>query len=219
MSVTVDLKQFNRTLNDYMAKTPKTLEEVINKKMYFVLKGAWERTPKVDRSTIEKDLNIIGYKVRRNRKTGKMSRGRMISGHASLLYLLVNARRGKSGRKGLYGRQMDAAARKLAAARFRAAGTARRGWLKPMLAFASRSKETVPGQALGKLPAGAGSAKIAQPGWNPVAEATYAVAIDKGKQIDPRVETALAASFAAEEASMRAYIEQKIQEDINAAMR
>lgn len=215
MSATFDMSQFNRTLNEYMAKHPGTLEEIVDKKMYFVLRGAWERTPEVTRQQVERDLSVSAYRIRRSRKTGKLSRGRMILGNTSLLYALVNSRRGNARLKGYYGKEMEKAARKVANARIRAAGTARRGWLRPLLLFAGKTRDAVPSQAFtGRQPAGAGSGKVAQRGWSPLAEANYAVNIE-GSRIDPRVEAALRDSLAAEEASMREYIARKVQEEID----
>ena len=211
-----DMSKFEAGLRQYVARFPGgVLEDILNKKMYFILRGAWERTPQVKRPKIEQDLNVIAYKVRRSRKTGKLSRGRAVHGKASIAPVLVNARRKKAGLKGLYGKEMEKAVRRLTGARLRGAGILRRGWLRSLLTFASRAKE---GSVAvdGRLPAGRGSPRPAQPGWNALATTTYEVNIDsKGNaRIDPRVSQATAASFEAELASMQQYIERKIQEEL-----
>lgn len=213
MSATLDHSEFDKTLAEYVAKVPGRLEQIINRKMYFILRKAWELTPIATRETIERQLNIIGYKLRRSRKTGKISRGRSILG-ASVLNLIVQARRAKAGLKGLYGKEMAKASSKLAGARLRASGTMRRGWLKPLLAFAAKSKDSVPSDAFGALPKGSGEARPAEAGWSPTAEAAFEVMIEKGARFDPRVEQALQAAFDAEEASMRQYIEEQLEKDL-----
>ncbi len=201
MSASLDQSEFDKTLREYIAKVPGDLEKILNRKMYFILRAAWERTPIATREVIEKALNVIGYKLKRSRKTGKLNRGRAILG-ASVLNLIVQARRAKAGLPGLYGKAMAAASAKLAGARLRAAGTMRRGWLKSLLAFAGKSQESVPSDAFGARPKGAGEARVAEAGWNPTAEAAFEVAIERGARFDPRLEQAVQSAFDAEEASM-----------------
>lgn len=214
MSIRLDDSQFNAALRDYMAVSPHTFEEILNRKLWSIIFNAWKNTPVATRAQIEHDLNIIGYKLKRSKKTGKVSRGRSIIG-ASVLNLMINARRGKQGLKGLYGKEMAKASSKIAGARLRASGTMRRGWTRAMLALSPYAKASVPGEAFGgRLPSGRGSGTPAQPGWNARAEATFEVLIEKGARFDPRVEQALENAFRAEEASMRSYIEEKMNEEI-----
>lgn len=215
MSAILDDSEFQKTLGEYVAKCPDDLERVINRKMYFILRGAWERTPEATREKIERALNVVGYKLKRSKKTGKVSRGRNIVGEASILYLIVQSRRAKAGLKGLYGKAMQKAASALAGARLRASGTAKRGWLRALLAFANRSKSSMPSDAFtGRAPKGRGDGKPAEAGWNPTAEASYEVLIDRQSRFDPRLETALQASFDAEEASMKKYLEDELGKEI-----
>ena len=216
MSVEFDMTKFDEVLRAYMARCPHTFDEIINKKMYFILRGAWQGTPKVERSTVEQNLNIVGYKIRKSRKTGKFSRGAAVLGKGSMIFRIINARRKRAGLKGLYGTDMAKAAGRLRGARLRAIGTLRRGWLRSLLTFASRAQESMVAAQDGRLPAGRGNPIPAVPGWNAIATTTYEVNIDstKNAKIDPRVEQALASAFEEEARSMQTYIERKIQEEI-----
>jgi hypothetical protein len=213
----VTLETFDAVFREYIARCPHTLDEIVNKKMYFILRAAWEGTPQVQRSTIEQNLSIDAYKIRKSRKTGKFSRGAAVHGSGSVVFRIINARRKRAGLKGLYGKDMAKAVRRLTGARLRAAGTLRRGWLRSLLTFAAKAKEAMVSASDGKMPAGRGAPVAAEPGWAPIAATSYEVNIESTKdaRIDPRVEQALAAAFAREQASMQDYIERKIQEEID----
>lgn len=216
MSFQIDSSKFEAALREYMVKCPQTLETILNKKMYFILRGAWQGTPKVERSKIEQELGVVAYKIRKSRKTGKFSRGAAVHAKGAIVHAIINARRRKAGLKGLQGKEMDRAVRRLQAARFRGAGILKRGWLRSLLTFSSKARESMVAANDGRLPAGRGQPRPAEAGWNPIASTTYEVNIDStgNARIDPRVERALATSFEAERASMQQYIERKIQEEI-----
>ena len=211
MSADLDMTDFNNALNAYMAVTPHALEEVINKKMLFIARGAMERTPRADRSAIEGALGVVGYKVSLSKKTGTFKRRKAIVG-GSLVYRIINAAQARRHEKGLYGRAMQRAVTKFLGARLRAIGSLKAGWIHPIRIFTAIVK-TAFGSAE-NLPTvkGRGTGKPATAGWNPVAEMTYEITERKGgsagDQIDPRVEAALQAAFDAEAASMREYVEE-----------
>jgi hypothetical protein len=219
MSVILDFSQFDAVLRAYVARCPHTLDAIVNKKMYYILRAAWEGTPKAERSTIEQALNVVAYKISRSRKTGKSKRGTAMVGKGSRVYALVNARRRKAGLKGLHGKDMEKAARKLVGARLRASGTLRRGWLLALRTFSAAAKESMVNAQDGRQPTGRGRASAAQPGWDPSASSVYEVNIESRHEarIDPRVEAAVADAFEREQASMKEYIERKIQEEIQRA--
>jgi hypothetical protein len=213
MSMQLDMRQFNETLARYLAVCPRTIEEILNKKLLFIAVAAYKLIPKADRSDIERNLDVIGYEVRQSKKTGKMKKGRAIVG-APILYKIVNAMRGRKGEKGLYGAEMKKAAQKELSSRFRAIGSLRSGLVAPIKTLAAKAKEFL---NLEKLPSvkQRGQATPAQPGWNPEASFQYNLAINKGNgmTIDPRVESAVAQGFAQEAASMEEYIIKRMQKD------
>lgn len=218
MSVELDMTAFDAALRKYVAESPSDLEDIVNTKLLYVARGALERTPKADRSSIEQALEVVGYKASVSKKTGNFKRRGAILGSGSLLYRLVNARRRRAGEKGLKGKEMAAAARKLLGARLRAIGSLKAGWIRPIQILAARVKESM--GSTGGLPRvkGRGTATPANASWNPIAEMTYEVTERKGgggDQIDPRVEAALQQSFDAEARSMEEYISRKVQERLD----
>jgi hypothetical protein len=214
MSMDLDMQQFRLALKQYVTVCKDSLADIINRKLLFVARGAWKRTPIVDRATLENLLGVVGYKVSRSRKTGQLKRGKAIVG-GPLVAMIINAARGRRGEPGLYGKTMQQAAQKLVGSRLRAIGSMRSGWIKGIRTLAATVKES------SSLPAtrikNPGAARPARQGWNPVAEITYNVTVRRNGQdiIDPRVETALREAFVAETASMQDYIARKMQEKTN----
>jgi len=229
MNVTFDSSQFQATLREYAVQCPHDLQDIINKKMLFILRAAWKATPKAERSEIERALGVIGYKITRRpqKRTGKFGRSQAIT-HGTIAPMIINAARGRAGLKGLRGRDMAKAVSALIGNRKKAAGTMQRGWLRALLTFANASGESTGATSDGPRPRGSGGGRPAKAEWSPAGEAFYEVNIDarsSGKlvynphtprdpKIDPRVEKALAEAFAAEERSMRDYIERKISEKL-----
>ncbi|MGQ0561066.1 MAG: hypothetical protein ACT443_04235 [Gemmatimonadota bacterium] len=215
-TVQLDMREFNEALRQYVLVCQRELADILNKKLLFIVAKAWKATPRASRAEIESSLNVVGYKVRRSKKTGEIKRGSAMLGGGSAVYSIINARRARTGQKGLYGAEMAANARKFVGRRLRAIGALQRGWigaLKKLIAVTRQSEEQ-PGGPRVKNP---GRARPATPGWNPVAEAEYDLALGRsgiaGKQdsIDPRVVAALQAAFNTETASMREYIARKMQ--------
>ena len=53
MSFQLDTQEFQRTFNQYLSKTKRTLPEAINAKAFFIARRAAEHTPIAERATIE----------------------------------------------------------------------------------------------------------------------------------------------------------------------
>jgi hypothetical protein len=222
--ITIDTTEFDKTLNEYVATVPGDLEEILNRKMFFILKGAYDRTPEADKGAIERGLMVDSHSVSMSAKTGRYKKRKANFANSAAVFRIIQAARRRAGLKGLYGKSLGKAARALLGSRSRAVGTLRRGWTRPMDTFAKAarmSSPSSPGNVRGR-----GGGNAATPSFDPVAEAWYDVNINArsrsklvynpnastNPRIDPRVEAAFSAAFDREEQSMREYIERKLQE-------
>lgn len=216
MSMQIDDREFQAALRQYLAKTEKSLAPALNTKMFYIGRGAHRNTPQADRSKIEAELGVIAYKISKSKKTGKFARRKAIVGGSGprLVYAIINARLGRAGKKGLQGKEMAAAAKRLLGKRFRGIGTEKDGWLHAIRKFGAAI-----GQGFTK-DGGAGRLKgksvgtVAKDGWNPECTLEYNVnSYDtKHKQyLDPRTVRALQQAFTDETRSMQEHLRKKLQ--------
>jgi hypothetical protein len=159
---------------------------------------------------------VIARETRLSKKTGKFKQGRAVIG-GPLIARIINKKRRQAGQPGLEGPEMQRAEQKFLNARLRAIGSLRAGWVAAIRKLAAAAKQAF---AIERTPRvkSSGRARPAVEGWDPVAELEYNLAIRKKEalQIDPRVETALAAAFQTELASMETHILKRLQRDADA---
>jgi len=205
----IDASEWRSALRQYLGLTDKTLPEVLNTKMFFILKRARELTPKATAEVIESALGVSGVETRVSRKTGKVRVKRYILvTQAPRAALIVQARRRDKGLPGLYGAKMAKAVRSLINRRKAAIGSLRAGWRKALRAFGLAAKQIAPaGDPRVRHP---GEARIARQSYVPEAIAYYD--LQARGRIDPRVESALASAMRDELASTREYVRKKMQE-------
>ncbi|HWN95009.1 MAG TPA: hypothetical protein VNT99_08250 [Methylomirabilota bacterium] len=222
MSLQWDDREFTQTLRVYAVKCQRTLPEILNKKLFFIARGAQQNTPIGSRERIERSLMVTGYELRRTKSGKRLRKGKAARGGAilasPLVYKLINAARRKKGLKGLRGAAMKAAVAKFLAGRVRSIGTQKRGWNQPIGTLARAAHEAgtrEPGKAIQQAK---GKATPAKDGWNPVAELMFELNLDwKGKPfLDPKTVAAVAGAFRAETASMEQYLVQRMQKDADA---
>jgi len=134
MSANWDQRGFDRALLEYMKYTSRSLQEAVNTKAYYIARKALWFTKKADRASMIRSLG--GYvKVQALNKAGRTVNRRILQlrdariGQAPLAAVIINARRGRAGEKGLYGPDMARAIRGLLTARTRALGFIKSGWL------------------------------------------------------------------------------------------
>lgn len=210
----VNLSEFQKTLNKYLAVCSRELPKAINTKMFFIARGASRLSPKADRPKIEKELGVVGYKLRVSKKTGKTKWKRKDSMGASLAARIVNARKGRAGKPGLYGKDMKKAVTSLIGKRLRAIGTIKAGWRAAIRAFGVASGESAPREETAGRIKGNAKFRIARAGWSPEATMEYLVnSYGRGHKqyIDARTQRALAQAYAEEMKSMNDYIIGKLQ--------
>lgn len=228
-SIRVNTREFSATLQKYLQVTGKDLAEIVNTKAFFVARGAVRNTRKADLAAMQAAIGpngeeVIGHRVRIFKRKGVV-RGKEITrttfatlGKAPRLALIINARRGKAGLPGLTGGEMHAAMEHEWKKRKSAINFLRAGWLAAVAVFA---------RAIGK-PAGGhsaamverfgvhGGARVALPGFLVTAELfTTAFAERHPGQGLKLAAEGLQSAVNHETASMRAYIERKMQERIN----
>lgn len=212
VNIRVDTKAFDKALKDYMVFTNKSVSEVINAKLWFITREAINKTPHVERSTIASELS--------NSATDYPG--------VPLGAILTNIAQKKKGRKGLTGRDMTVALKKFIGARQRSTHFLRAGWLPALRIFdlANKrgdikfSKRFAPKLARGVKQYGKdkGSAIYARP--NQVrAFGEIENSVEGGKNPNARVgdiiRKGLQEAINKEVASMRTYIERKMNPEIN----
>jgi len=217
-----DQRKFDETLDRYAEVSSRTHQEIVNTKAYYVARKALWNTPKADSYKMKQQLGGI-VTVRRENKRGKMVKRRelqLVMGTAipaPLVSLIINARLGRSGEKGLYGKQMERAGRKLLGSRASSIAFIKSGWLQPIRDIAPFVKDK--GQAAPPDPASKqvgrakGLGKPAKQTNNPSAEIVNLASAkrDHRAALIKYGEPALRQALMEEDASMNEYIEKKMR--------
>ena len=94
---------------------------------------AVNKTPKADKVQIISELGEVGRKIRITKK-GKLVRGKRVYAKstredAPLAALIINSRRRKAGKPGLYGKQMTSAVKRMVGGKTRSVGFERSGYI------------------------------------------------------------------------------------------
>lgn len=130
----IDMREFNQALKEYLEHTKRAEAYVLNKKALFVARGALRRTPSTQKGAITSSLGQIIRKRNGSEMIlptlGKVHPNRVgKETEAPLAALIINARRARDGRAGLYGAKMTAAIEALIAARNRSRAFLKSGWI------------------------------------------------------------------------------------------
>jgi hypothetical protein len=216
-----DQKKFDETLDAYARVSSRTHQEIVNTKAYYVARKALWLTPKADSYKMKQQLGGI-VTAKRENKRGKLVKRRelqLVMGTAipaPLVSLIINARRGRAGEKGLYGKPMETAGRELLGSRARSIAFIKSGWLGPIrdiAPFVKDKKEASPMDAASKQvgrPKGEG--KPATQNVNPRAEIVNLASArrDSRQALIKYGEPALRQALMEEDSSMNEYIERKM---------
>lgn len=147
MSLTIDSREFEAALREYMPHTKRDLAEVINQKAYSICVAASKITHAASYQKMLMEVGpiateIIGQRVRITKHKG-VKRGKLITRKVFAstdtgprMALIVNRRLGRQGKPGLYGPDMREAVESKWTTRARAIGFVRAGWLAPLFAMA-----------------------------------------------------------------------------------
>lgn len=233
-SATIDRREFDRTLAIYRTYSKRAIATIVNTKAFYIARRATVETPKAKAAAVKSGLakevtvkeTLLARRVRISKK-GKVSYGSWITQKhkAPLAALIINARRGRHGEKGLSGPMMAEAVAALLAIRLKSVAFLKSGWLpaiKRLEPYAERIGGRAPRQdrtaaVVGQEKGGAKPAK--ESGW----ESRAIIENLAGENRDNKGALlvyglpALQRAFDAEEASMREYIERKMLEATKAA--
>lgn len=199
--ITIDNREFRETMREYRKFTKRDLATILNTKAFYIARGAVRNTLKASKEQIQWELTDPDFSY---------------SG-APIAALLVNKRRGAQGKKGLYGARMERAVNSLANARVLTRAFIAAGFLEAVKIFggvaekknrAPRSDPSVKQRGRAK-----GSGTIARESWTPRAT------IENGARTRRETHDALMKyggdglqeAFDEEVASMKQYIEDKLQ--------
>jgi hypothetical protein len=211
-----DQSSFDRVKNELASISTRELPVFLNSRMLSIAKDAQSKTPKVERSTIENDLSVVGYALNYTKagdRLKKNSKGRALFG-SQRIFALVNARQKKLGLKPISKYMMAAAAQKFLNKRLGASGTLRAGWSGAVGKLAAAIKEAVFGGS-GPRVKMSSTAIPAKDGWSPRVSIEYRENVEPIpgiRMVDPRVVIALESAFAREESEMKRHLEQKVNE-------
>jgi len=135
VSYRMDTREFDATLNRYRKFSKRDPKTICDTKAFFIARQAVLETPKAQRRIIREGLK---EKV----DIGDRS--------VPLAALIINARRGRAGRPGLYGRSMRDAIKGMLAARLRSVAYLKSGWVPAIKAlFRLAEKRGAPRQERG----------------------------------------------------------------------
>ena len=194
------MRDFNRTLKEYINYSKRSLPVIVNTKAYYIARRAVRETPLAKKSDIKRFINL---------KSGSVA-GR-----------IINKRRGKRGEKGLYGDMMSAAVETMLAARLRSRAFIKSGWLMAVKALAPYAEKiSVPSMGGGEVrvagvpKGGAEPARESFSVWSVKAKIfnTVMAKWDRREGVVNVAIPALERAFKAEEQSMRDYIERKLKQ-------
>lgn len=232
MKLSMEVKNidgFSSTLAEYMKLTKKDHAEIMNTKGFFISRAASRNTVRADPAKMEKELGVAGYKVKLrqvgpdkgmphfSKKTGKLKWIRQYGAGAPLAALIVNARKGRAGKPGLFGTKMKRAVEKVIGKRRRSMGTLKAGWLGAIRGLGSAIGQSSRVEGASSVIKGRGKAIAARPGQSVKAEIFYDVnSFDQRhvQYIDKLVADALEEAFRHELASMQRYIFDKMNRRI-----
>ncbi len=207
----LDTTQFDAALREYMKETELMLSEVINRKMFFVLKGSFDNTPKASKERIMQLLGATST-VKIGPRSGK-AKTKYIYAPTSYAVNLVQFKRWKKGMPALTQVEAKAAAPKLIGRALGAVGTLRNGWKRAIGTFARATKGYNAAQG-GPRVKMESDARPSKPGKDIVAMASYNLLCQKDEQqfLHPYIRTAAQKALNDEAATTIENLRSKLQE-------
>jgi len=135
----IDLSGLLKALDAAIKVSSRSASEVINSAARDIIFKSAEQTKKADKHKIETELTRSIYTVTQS-KTGRLlKKPRRMYQASELVYRIVNAKRRKTGQRGIAGQEMSQAAQKEIKRRMNAVGyIAYAGWNKALIAFGGR---------------------------------------------------------------------------------
>ncbi len=211
MGTTIDTSKFDRAMREYLKYTKKDLKDVVNTKAYYVARNAVALTKTTDKTVVESSLRQAS----------------MIAPGAPVAAIIVQKQRAAAGKEGLYGRKMETAVNKLIRIRKNTVNFLRAGWIPAIKEFEGvgvRGGPQYKKPIVKGTPKGGGRAcrsevwKAEASIWNSVTGGTNTKGLNKSPgtdKIHSILQEGLQKAINKEEASMRQYVEKKIQATAN----
>lgn len=227
-SFKINTAAFRNTLNEYKNYTKRDLATILNTKAFFIARGAARNTHRANAGKIATEFGKA-FKLN-TLKSGKFSRnkrGKFVFGamgrdiEAPLLALIINKQRGRSGKKGLQGAEMEDMMRRVFRARMASIAFLASGFIPSIKGFRPYADYVSKAPPMDKQSKQIGQAKggfvIAQPGWTPRAVIWNSASAkrDHRAALEKHGGAGLQQATDEEVASMRQYIEQKLQQTAN----
>lgn len=204
----IDDREFKRTLAKYATVSKRSIPEIVNTKAFFVARRAVVETEKADSAKVRRFFN---------------------KGTQEIVGKIINARRGKAGKKGLYGDAMVEAQMMMKATRLRSIAFIKSGWLPAIKTLeklvkykrgAAKSEEgkatgraTIVGNPKGKAKPAVGGGWTAKAIITNLADARH----DTRKALLEKGGAALQKAIQFETDSMKEYILNKMRQDAHEA--
>ena len=228
MSFHLDMREWNATLPRYLAVSTNTLADIVNTKGFYIARGATRETYRANSDKFEAELGVTGYNVKqvtRGKNKGKFRKGVKIIAKYSLAEGILRSRDYDKGRKQMTKVEMLGRPHRLINARKRATGFIAAGWipaikaLQPYQKGGGGQKQDSSVKKWG--PTDIGGGMPARPGWSPIVEIWNAAIPPKhptsrsGLSLLIHATEGLQVALNNEVASMKAYIERKMQQDVD----
>lgn len=218
-----DQSKFDAAMVEYARYSKRTIQQIINTKAWYIARKAIWFTHKADPNRIKAQLGQA-ITVNALNKNGKTVKKRVLTlvksqqKNAPLAALIVNARRGAAGKKGLSGKKMVRAITQMLSARVRSVAFTKSGWLtavRKLEPLADRRGKPPIDTAAKRIGRDKGDAKPSGLMWNAVAQIMNLASAkrDKNNTLQTMGARGLAKAFSDETASMNKYVEDKMKAD------
>jgi len=248
MAITLRLEglpEFTAGLRQTVANSSRTIERTLNSRMFYVAARTYvnldPQDPQAERNRIRGELldlhDINNPAFYRNKKTGKRgTRRKRVNLNLQARHLIINAIRGRLGKKGLYGRAMYDAAAKFVRTRLARVGFMKAALVHVMRRFSIYEKFTQHNAAVidlqhkaqvfgaGKVSILPGSRiqklfKIARPGAFPAAEFNLGIPVHSSQRaaVASRYQFALQKAINSEIIEMKRHLGLNIQAEFDKA--
>lgn len=210
--ITVDTREFNRVFKQYMELTKKDLKDIVNTKAYFIARNAVQLTDTVATKKVEEELR-------------KPSNTNV---NAPVAAIIVQKNKKAKGEYGVYGARMTTEINKLIRIRKRTVNFLKAGWIPAIKALEvivpsksgpSYRKPLVKGKPKGGgIPARSNTWSPVATIWNEVLGGIAKHGLNKTRnvsKVQSIISQGLQKAINKEIASMRQYVEKKLQQTAN----
>jgi hypothetical protein len=224
ITVSIDTTKFAEQLRAYVDESRKDLAEIVNTKAFFISLKALRYTPAAKADMVRREL-IAPRLAFRGGAEARRPKGRkgLKAVRVPLLYLILQARRARAGKKGFYGAEMREKSEAMLRARGQAVGFEKAGWvwnLRHLAPYVPSARDYAEAHniRIGQTPTG--RAEPAREGLDPTALILNRAwpkrqhAKVGALRLQTQMTNALQLAFDEETRSMRDYVNDKMTERI-----